>query len=270
MNKNVKLKVVIIVTVLSAFVMSACSESTPNISSVSELNNEDKVIGVANGSIGMIIAEENYAESEIKYFTSNTDAFVAVQQGRVDAYFYDKILLEYALGSGLDGVHILDETVGETTDIAIGISKKTEITDLKQSLDEFVSEMQKNGILDDMNERWIINGDENMPEIKVPENPSVTIKIATTGTIAPFSYYKDGELTGYDIELVNRFAEYMNAKIEISVFDFNGLEAALEAGVVDCAFSNLNVTDERKLIMNFSQKVYETTTAVLVKGEVTD
>ena len=38
--------------------------------------------------------------------------------------------------------------------------------------------------------------DNTMPDLPVPENPALTLKVGTTGLVEPFSYYEGNQLTG--------------------------------------------------------------------------
>ena len=70
-----------------------------------------------------------------------------------------------------------------------------------------------------------------MPDIPPAENPSFTLRVGTTGTVMPYSYYIGTELAGYDIELARRFAAWIGAKLEFRVFDFSGIIPAGEGGL---------------------------------------
>ncbi|MEN6639012.1 MAG: hypothetical protein ABFC95_07435 [Smithella sp.] len=49
--------------------------------------------------------------------------------------------------------------------------------------------------------------------IAEPENPAMTLKIATDGLNEPMNFYADGKLTGFDMEFVKRLAYFLSAKV---------------------------------------------------------
>ena len=58
---------------------------------------------------------------------------------------------------------ILDENMDESVHVAVGISPKSKIPDLGNKVNEFISVLKAEGILDDMYDRWVNKGDESIP-----------------------------------------------------------------------------------------------------------
>ncbi len=252
--------------------MTSCNAKTKLvITETSQMNDAAYTIGVPSGATAVNAVGSTLPKAKMKYYNSLPDAYLAVQQGKVDAFAFDRYLLGFAIANGLDGVRLLPDDVGATDDVAIGISRKSGIPDLQQKINGFLSELYTDGTLDDMFERWVVNADDIMPDIPKPEHPTMTLKVGTSGLVQPFSYYKGNELTGYDLELTARLALYLNAEIEIKVYDYDGFPSAAETGAIDCILANLNATPERRETMDFSTPIYQTRTALLVKdnGEAT-
>ena len=251
------------------YLLCGCSEKEEsNITSVEQLNESGHIVGVGIGTSSAHDVEEAFPNAEIQTFTEASEGFMAVQRGIIDGYAASQSVIENALASGsLENVKMLDENVGEETRIVAGISRKSNIPMLQKKINEFLAEKKADGTMDDIYRRWVLEADENMPEIPVPENPTCQLVVGTTGLTAPFSFYKDRELTGMDIELIYRLADYLNAELVINTYDFFGIITAMETGDCDCVFSNLNATPEREESMDFSDPVYTTYTRVLVYDE---
>lgn len=253
---------------LSAFFVGcANSNEKEEITSASQLNDKSYTIGVPEGAAAVSAVESDCPEAELKYYSRDADAYLAVQQGRIDAFAYDRVMMEFAIGNGLEGVRLLPENIGEGMDIAVGISPKTNIPGLTDSINQFLEELREDGTLDDMYRRWVTQADNTMPDLPVPANPTLTVKVGTTGLVQPFSYYEGNQLTGYDIEMIYRFADWMNADVEIKTYDYGGIIAAAESGAIDCIMANLNATDERREQIDFSDSIYESRTAFMVRDE---
>jgi polar amino acid transport system substrate-binding protein len=152
----------------------------------------------------------------------------------------------------------------------VGISPVTPIPDLREKLNRFIAECRADGTLDDMYERWVLRGEQTMPDIPPAENPSFTLRVGTTGSVMPYSYYVGTELAGYDIELAHRFAAWLGAKLEFKVFDFGGIIAAAEAGRIDCIMSNLYYSEERDKSIPFSDVLFEVEITAMVRDEKQD
>ncbi|HWS41929.1 MAG TPA: ABC transporter permease subunit [Pseudoflavonifractor sp.] len=231
------------------------------------MNDAAYTIGVPSGSTAVNAVESALPKAKMKYYNSLSDAYLAVQQGKVDAFAFDRYLLGFAIANGLDGVKVLPGDVGTTDDVAVGISRKSGIPDLQQKINGCLLELRTDGALDDMFERWVVNADDTMPDIPKPEHPTMTLIVGTSGLVQPFSYYQGNELIGYDLEMAARLALYLNADLEIKVYDYDGFPSAAESGAIDCILANLNATPERRETMDFSTPLYQTQTALLVQDD---
>ena len=192
--------------------------------------------------------------------------YAEIAMGKTDACIHARVEMEQALKNGVSGVRILDETYCENT-VAVGISRVTPIPDLKNKINAFVQELRDDGTLDDMYERWVVEGDETMPDIPAPENPEGTLRVATTGTAMPYTYYVGTELAGYDIELGRRFAAWLGMKPVFKVYDWNGLLSAAQGGDVDCIMSNLYYTEEHAENIDFSDALFQVEVTAMVKDD---
>lgn len=259
----------------TAAVLAACVPAWPGsraaadgtITSREQLNRKGMKIGVGTGSASAEIAEKEFTNAEIVYFTENVSAYEAVAQGKADAYVFERAQIQLALDSGLQGVHLLDDNMEESIRVAVGISPVSRIPDLKAKLNSFIAEMKANGILDDMYDRWVFRRDETMPEIAPAQNPAYTLKVATSGVVPPFSYYKGQSLNGYDIEMASRFAAWLGADVTFQVYDYGAIIPAAVTGNVDCIMANLNITPEREEALPFSDVLYTAEIGILVRGD---
>lgn len=261
-------KWILITTILLTVLLAGCEKAeTPQITSVEQLNHKSYSVGSDEGSAGMFDAEAYLPEAELLLYSSSVTGYAAVQQGELDAYAYDRIMMEFAIANGLEGVRLLDGSLGEGMDIAVGISPKTQIPGLTEKVNQFLQELRQDGTLEDMYHRWVTTADSEMPDIPKAEDPVYHLKVGTTGVVQPFSYYEGTTLTGYDLEMIYRFAYWLNADVEISVYDYGGIIAAAESGDIDCIMANLNATPERREKLEFSEGYLRSQTAVMVRSQ---
>ena len=66
--------------------------------------------------------------------------------------------------------------------------------------------------------------------------------------------------------MIYRSGAWLNAEVEIKIYDYDGIIAAAEAGDIDCIMANLNATEERRKHIEFSDCVYPSETAVMVRS----
>jgi len=77
------------------------------------------------------------------------------------------------------------------------------------------------------------------------------ITYGTAATFPPFEFQQDGELTGFDIEMMDRLAGYMGLETEALDQDFDGLIPALNGGRIDVINSAMYITPERQEQVDF-------------------
>ncbi len=79
------------------------------------------------------------------------------------------------------------------------------------------------------------------------------IKVGVSADFKPFEYYdENGELTGFDIDLMNYIVQRIGFDIEYVEFPFDRLFPAVASGEVNCAISALTPTEERDGVVDFT------------------
>ena len=93
------------------------------------------------------------------------------------------------------------------------------------------------------------------------------LRVVTAATFPPMEFVKDGQRTGFDIDLVEALGKEMGRKIEWIDIDFKGLIPALQAGRADMANSAIYITDERAKVVDFTDPYYAGGLVVLTKKD---
>ena len=237
------------------------------ITTADDLNDRRFTIGVDQGSAADLIAEAVFSQAKFAYFSDKFMGYRAVADGKVDAFVYDRRQMEIAIDNGLTGVRLLEETPGEAVDIAVGLSPVSGIDGLEEKINAFIASLRADGTLDDMFRRWVAEGESEMPDIPAPEEPTEKLTVGTSGIVEPFSYYGENGLTGYDIELAARFAAWLNAELSFKIYDYGSIVAAAQSGDVDCIMADLNVTEERRQELPFSDILFSERAGIMVRDE---
>lgn len=239
------------------------------VTSLDQLNEAGRRIGMQSDTNDDKLVQETLPNAKLEYYKDAMAGYTAVAQGKLDAYVYGKLAMGMAIQNGMQGVRLLDETLGKSYTMAVAIAPNTGIPDLENQINTFLDEVKGDGTLDDMIDRWLVRGDTAMPEIPVPESADLHLVVGTSGVYEPFTYYVGTELRGYDIELAYRFAAWLGASVEFKVYDYDGIIAAAQGGDVDCVFAALFITPERQEAIRFSQPTYVEEIAVMVRDEGT-
>lgn len=93
--------------------------------------------------------------------------------------------------------------------------------------------------------------------------------IACDAKYAPFSMEVDGKYKGIDVELLDAIAKEEGFEYELKPMDFSGIIPALVSDQIDGAIAGMNITDERKQKVDFSDGYITSGLAVVVNKDNT-
>lgn len=93
-----------------------------------------------------------------------------------------------------------------------------------------------------------------------------TLKVGTEGVYPPWNYYNEaGELTGFEIEMVNEIAKIIDREVEYITLDFDALIPNLKAGRLDFFLSGMTINKDRLRSISFSDAYMEIPNAFVTK-----
>ena len=94
-------------------------------------------------------------------------------------------------------------------------------------------------------------------------------KIACDAKYAPFSMEVNGQYKGIDVELLAAIAKAEGFEYDLKPMDFSGIIPGLVAGQIDGAIAGMNITEERKKSVDFSDGYIQSGLAVVVSKDNT-
>lgn len=113
-------------------------------------------------------------------------------------------------------------------------------TELKDSLNMVIKEMQSDGTLDRLTKEYItaINTENDPPAVELPHFDSAnTIKVAVTGDLPPFDFVSaDGKAAGFNTAVLAEIGNRLLKNIEIVQIDGGARASALTSKQVDVVF----------------------------------
>jgi len=95
------------------------------------------------------------------------------------------------------------------------------------------------------------------------------VYVGTNAEFQPFEYLENGEIVGFDIDLINEIAKIIGVKIEIKNIAFDGLIPALQAKKVDLIIAGMTATEDRRKFVNFTEPYYTSKQAIIVPKDNT-
>lgn len=193
-------------------------------------------------------------------------ALNAVISGKLDCFITGKYALDGYLEANPDsGLMLLDEPL-KVVNTALGLSASTPVDNYVARVNECIEMLKSSGVIDDMKRRWITEGNETMPVIELPEDPSYVLRVVTFGEIKPSTYIKDNKVVGFDIELAYRVAQYLDCGLTIELASFPSMLMGVSEGKYDMIASNLFITEERSDNMIFSVPYESDPISICVKA----
>ena len=105
-------------------------------------------------------------------------------------------------------------------------------------------------------------------DVATGEESTSVLKVATEPAFPPFEFQADdGELQGFDIDLMNAIGETAGLEIQFESLPFDGIIPSLQAGTVDAAISGMTITEERLQTVDFSRPYIKAGLAIAVQDD---
>jgi arginine/ornithine transport system substrate-binding protein len=93
------------------------------------------------------------------------------------------------------------------------------------------------------------------------------LRVAVDATYKPFTYKTDaGELAGFDVDIAKALCDELKSKCVFVEQAWDGMIPGLQAKKYDVIISSMSITDERKQVVDFTGKYYNTPSCVVVKS----
>jgi polar amino acid transport system substrate-binding protein len=84
-----------------------------------------------------------------------------------------------------------------------------------------------------------------------------TVRIGIEAAYPPFNGYNSAkEIVGFDVDVANALCAKMKVECTFVTQDWDGMIPALLAGKFDAIISSMSITDERKKVVDFTDKYY--------------
>jgi ABC-type amino acid transport substrate-binding protein len=79
----------------------------------------------------------------------------------------------------------------------------------------------------------------------------------------PFEYFKEGQIVGFDVDLMKALAAKIGATVEFKDMNLDGIIGALQTNRIEAAISSLTVSEERKKAVDFTDSYYSGSVAIV-------
>ena len=279
-GKNIMKKIIKMLTAaaLAAVLCAGCAanDGSGSTDEVVVINNaadlEGKTIGVQLGTTGDIFAGD-IKDVNIERYKRGAEAVMALTQGKVDAVIIDNQPAGVFVEKN-EGLVILEEEFA-VEEYAIAIKKGN--TELTTAINGALAELKADGTLDEITAYWIGTGSEESDAEEVKkhgyispegiEYPNGTLVMATNAEFPPYESIADGEVVGFDVDMMRAVCDKLGYQLEIENIDFDSIIASVNSGKADVGAAGMTVTEDRLQNIDFSDPYTTATQVIIVREE---
>lgn len=225
-----------------------------------------KPIGIMSGTNLEAESFHYFPDSEYLYFEGYPNLNTALENHLIDAYLGDEPALKSIHAQQPQISYIKERLTNNRYSFAFRKDDPEEEA-LRDQFNDFLAQLKADGTYDEIDSLWF-GTDEAKKVVDMSDltGENGTLHVITTPTDEPFSYIKDGNLVGYDIDVTVRFCRACGYAVEFVQGDYNARIPALTSGRVEFT-TTMNVTPEREETVLFSDPVSEGGIVVAVRSE---
>jgi polar amino acid transport system substrate-binding protein len=241
------------------WMLTGCSkQEAPPMAKLEDLAH--KRIGIYSGTMYDKFVVDTFPEATPMRYKDQADLILAIKGEKIDAailnYAAAKIMLKTNIEVGILTDQVLSLPIG------VGFNKNNPA--LREQFNSFLRASKADGSMDAMYKKWF---ETDLDTVKMPrfaDTPNRrTIKVGVAVGDLPSSGLIDGEYVGFDVEMLQTFAQKAGLKLEFTSLEFGALIASLASGKVDMIADCIAITPERQKQIDFSDPYMEDKTAAI-------
>ncbi|MDD3801094.1 MAG: ABC transporter permease subunit [Desulfuromonas thiophila] len=221
-------------------------------------------IAIFIGTVQDAFLAQHYPQAEVVRLNTTADLVLAVRTGKVDAALIEGSTARLILKKNPE-LAILEERLQV---LPLGVAFRRDRTDLRDRFNAFLRHIREDGTYQTLYQRWCV---EDADEAVMPEIPHFSGGERVLAGVAvddlPYVSLVNGEFTGFDIELLRRFAAHEHIDLQIRAYEWDALINALAAGKVDLVTDGIAISEERAKVVAFSEPYLDLNTVALVRRD---
>ena len=184
---------------------------------------------------------------EFTFFNSTPDMIQALKTNKTDAFLMNNAVSQLVLNRNPDLV-LFPQNL-QDGEFGIAFAKGDTRRDEWQAAYDAIpkEEIQKAW------DKWT-GADESIKILPGQDwaGSNGTVMVAACDTLEPMSYVGgDGELRGFDLEVILMVAKKLDVKVEFTGMEFSAILAAVQSGKADMGAGSIIITDERAEAVDF-------------------
>ena len=239
------------------------SSALPEFSEFSELSG--KTVSMLTGAPFEELVKSKVPDvGEFTFFNSTPDMIQALKTKKTDAFLMNNAVSQLALSRNPD-LELFPKSL-QDGEFGIAFAKGDSRRDEWQAAFDEIPEAEIQAAW----EKWT-GADDSIKALPKQDwaGANGTVKVAVCDTLEPMSYVgADGELKGFDLEVILMVAQKLDVKVEFTGMEFSAILAAVQSGKADMGAGSIIITDERAEAVDFWE--YYPAAFVLVVRTISD
>lgn len=207
-----------------------------------------------------------YPEAKCVYLESLSSMVQNLKQGKVDGFIMTRSIVTTLQKEGVDIDFLPDTLCNVPCVYAFTVSERGKM--LCQQMNAFLASIKADGTLERLRQKWMESDESDRTFIKSPlTGENGTIVVSSSAETVPFSYMKDNQLTGFEIEIIDLFCAANGYDYAVKTNNFDAMLADVSLGKVDIAASYIEWLPDREGNVLFSTPTDEGYCVMVVRSD---
>ena len=255
---------IILMMMLITLMISGCQNENLEIKSLDDLKTAR--IGAWADSGYELKAREVLPNAQFVHLDFLSDLVQNLKQNKIDAFVIGKTYAENLKFEGVE-VDYLPQSLG---DLPLGFifTENERGQKICGQMNEFIALIKQNGELEALETKWL-RSDESK-RIFTKSNLSGEngkLIICTDAQSPPFEYLSEGQVVGFEAEIIDKFCANYGYDYEIKVDVFETMLADATLGKIDVGMDAIEILPEREKSMLFSNPIYVEQAVAVINSE---
>ena len=210
-----------------------------------------------------------YPDAKCIYLDGVSNMTQNLMQGKIDGFLMARTIVENLKKEGVNIDYLPDTLCKVPCVYAFTMSERGKM--LCSQMNDFIAAIKADGTLERLQKKWM-EGDEsvrNFTKAKLT-GENGTIVVGSSAETVPYSYMKDNELTGFEIEIIDLFCAANGYRYEVKTNNFDAMLADVSIGKIDIGASYLEWLPDREGNVLFSTPTDEGYCVMVVRSEDSD
>ena len=194
-----------------------------------------------------LVKSKNPDVGEFTFFNSTPDMIQALKTKKTDAFLMNNAVGQLVLNRNPEIV-LFPQSL-QDGEFGIAFSKGDSRRDEWQAAFNEIPQSDIQAVWD----KWT-GADESIKVLPEQdwEGANGTVNVAACDTLEPMSYMGgDGQLRGFDLEVILMVAKKLDVKVEFTPMEFSAILAAVQSGKADMGAGSIIITEERAQAVDF-------------------